>query len=128
MNVSMVNCLVLAICHFRLCRKWCFQKFYSIKKWMLEIFDKNLFKIMTLPNNLVLASRIWDHFLMFCSLQYDSWKLQRIEAWKTFSKFKTKQLRGSHFLRKVLSLSCCHFLLKACARYFLSNFYFFTKW
>ena len=54
-----VNCLVLAICHFKLRKKWCLQNFYSIKKWMmLEIVDKNASKIMTLPSNLVLIWRL----------------------------------------------------------------------
>ena len=35
---------------------------------MLEIPDKNVFKIVTLPNNLILISRLLDHNLVFCSL------------------------------------------------------------
>ena len=53
-NKGLVNHLVIAICHLQLCKKWCLQNLYTIKKWMmLEIIDKNSFKIMTLPNNLV---------------------------------------------------------------------------
>ena len=65
-NVWMVNCLVFAICYFRLHRKWCLQNFCLIKKRIvLEIVDKNAFDIMTLPNNLVLICRLSDHNLVF---------------------------------------------------------------
>ena len=37
-------------------------------KWMMpEIVDKNVFKIMTLLNNLVLICSFEDHNLVFCS-------------------------------------------------------------
>ena len=43
--------------------------FCLIKKWlMLEIVDNNVFKIMAMPNNLVLVCRFEDHDLVFCSL------------------------------------------------------------
>ena len=35
---------------------------------MVEIIDKNVFKIMTLLNNLILVWRFVDHNLVFCSL------------------------------------------------------------
>ena len=35
---------------------------------MLEIVGKSVFKIMTLPNDLVLICRFQDHNLVFCSL------------------------------------------------------------
>ena len=59
---------------------------------VLEIVDKNVFEIMTLPNNLVLICRFKDHNLVFCSLcmiclwnicflpKYGLWKLQ-IQSW-----------------------------------------------
>ena len=41
----------------------------TFEPWtILEIVDKNGFKIMTLQNNLVLICRFSDHNLMFCSL------------------------------------------------------------
>ena len=46
-----------------------YKTFCSIKKWMvLEIVDKNVFEIMTLPNNLVFISRFKDHNLVYYSL------------------------------------------------------------
>ena len=51
----MVNCLVFAICYFRTPEKWCLQNFCSRKKWMmLAIVDGNVFKVLTLSNNLVI--------------------------------------------------------------------------
>ena len=41
----MVNCLVLAICYFRFCKKWSLQNFCSIEKWMIEIVDKIVFSM-----------------------------------------------------------------------------------
>ena len=35
---------------------------------MLQIVNKIFFEIMTLPNNLVLICRIYDHNIVFCSL------------------------------------------------------------
>ena len=44
-NVWMVNILVFAVCFFQHHKKWCLQKFSSIKKWMMpEIVDENVFK------------------------------------------------------------------------------------
>ena len=40
----MLNCLILAVCHF-LRRKKCLQNFYALKKRMLEIVDKNASEI-----------------------------------------------------------------------------------
>ena len=52
----MVNCLLFAICYFRPPEKWWWlQNFCSIKKWMmLAIVDGNVFKVLTLSNNLVI--------------------------------------------------------------------------
>ena len=41
----MVNCLVLAICYFRFCKKWSLQNFFSIEKWMIEIVDEIVFSM-----------------------------------------------------------------------------------
>ena len=35
---------------------------------ILEIIDKNIFNIITLPNNLAFICRFKDHNLVFCSL------------------------------------------------------------
>ena len=46
----MVNCLIFAIPYFQLPKN----DVYEAEKWMmLVIVDKNIFKIMTLPNDLV---------------------------------------------------------------------------
>ena len=46
-----------------------FQNFCSTNKWMmLQIIEKSVFEIMTLPINLVLSCRFKDHNLVFCSL------------------------------------------------------------
>ena len=89
----MVNCLIFSICYFQVCKKimfLCLQKFCSIRKWMmLKIVDKNVFKIMTLSNNLVLFCRFQGHNLtlydsqnMCFLLKYSLWKLQ-LELWNT---------------------------------------------
>ena len=66
-NVWMVNCLILSICYFHLHQK-CLQKFCLIEKLIVvEITDQNVFKIMTLSNNLVLVSRFYNHNLVFSS-------------------------------------------------------------
>ena len=56
---SMVNCLVFAVCYFWLCKKM------MLTKPLLAIVDKIVFKVMTLPNNLVLICRFEDHILCF---------------------------------------------------------------
>ena len=61
--------IVVSICYFRLGKKRCLKNFCSIKKWvMVVIVDKNVFKIMTLLNNLVLIWRFYKHSFVFCSL------------------------------------------------------------
>ena len=68
-NIWMVNCLVFAICYFRLFKNWCLQKVYSFNKWeLMEIIDKNVFKIITLSNSLVLFCRFQNHNFVLCSL------------------------------------------------------------
>ena len=54
----MVICLVFAICYFRPPEKWCLRNFCSTKKWMmLAIVNGNVFKVLTLPNNLIIICR-----------------------------------------------------------------------
>ena len=90
----MVNCLVFSICCFRLCKKMMFTKLsLNKKKWMmLEIVDKNVFKIMALPNNFVLICSFKTiilcsvhsiRFVKMCFLlKYGSWKPQ-LKSWNT---------------------------------------------
>ena len=67
-NNILNNCLVFSMYHFRLCKK-CLHNFCLIRKWMpLEIVDKNVFKIITFLNNLLLTCRFSDHNLVFCLL------------------------------------------------------------
>ena len=49
-------------CHFQLCKKWCLQNFYSVKK------TDDAFETMTLLINLVLICRFQDINFMFWSL------------------------------------------------------------
>ena len=85
------NCLVFSICYFWLCKNWYLQNFCLIKKWiMLEIVDKSVFKIMSLPHSSVFIFSFEGHNLVFCSLHmireicfllnFDLWKLQ-LELW-----------------------------------------------
>ena len=62
----MVNCLIFSVCYFWLRKKSCYQNVCSIKKWMmLEIINKNVSEIMTMPNNLILAWRFKTIILCF---------------------------------------------------------------
>ena len=50
------NWLVFWVCYFGSTKKWCLQNLCLIKKWMIvDIVDKNVFEIISLSNNLVLA-------------------------------------------------------------------------
>ena len=65
----MVNCLVFAILSFFSYIKKLLQNFCLIKKWMmLDIIDKNVFKVMTLSDNLVDICKFKDHNIVCCSL------------------------------------------------------------
>ena len=53
----MVHCLVLSLCCFRFRKKWCLHNFCSMKDWMMkEIVQRNVFKIIALLNNFILAA------------------------------------------------------------------------
>ena len=68
-NIWMINSLVFSNCYFRLCKNWYLQNFCLIKKWMmLEIVDESIFRIITLPNNLVLICKFQGNNFVFCSL------------------------------------------------------------
>ena len=61
--------MIFAICYFRLCKNDALKTFCQQRDRMLqEIVNKNILKIVTLPNNLVLTCRFYDHNLVFCSL------------------------------------------------------------
>ena len=64
----MVNCLIFTICYFWFCKKSCFKKdFCPIQKWMtLAVVNKNIFKVMTLPNNWYLLERF--KIIILCSI------------------------------------------------------------
>ena len=68
-NKCLNGCLIFAMCYFWLCKKWCQQNlWWCCNKWMMqEMFEKNVLRIMTLLNNLVLICRFW-HNLAFCLL------------------------------------------------------------
>ena len=63
----MVNCLIFADCYFQLCRK-SLQNFHPIKKcMMLVIIDKNIFKAIALPNNLLIFA-CFKAIIILCSV------------------------------------------------------------
>ena len=85
----MVNCLVFAICYFRSPEKWCLQNFCSTKKWMmLVIVDGNVFKVLTLPNNLVIICGRQESCVLLTL--HDSWKMCVFSAKIWFVKTLTR--------------------------------------
>ena len=85
----MVNCLVFAICYFRPPEKWCLQNFCSTKKWMmLVIVDGNVFKVLTLPNNLVIICGRQESCVLLTL--HDSWKMCVFSAKIWFVKTLTR--------------------------------------
>ena len=106
----MVNCLVFSICYFWLHKIWCLQKFCLIKKWVvLEIFDKSVSKIMTLPNNLVLICRFQAiilhsvHSIWFVKYKFSA------KLW--FMKTSTRILKFESWVIKLIP-DCIKLLVK----------------
>ena len=53
-NIWMVNCLIFSICYFQPAKKE-------------NMIIDNIFRIITLEDNLVLIWKFWNHNIVFCS-------------------------------------------------------------
>ena len=85
----MVNCLVFQFVIFAHPAKWCLQNFCAIKKcMMLLIFDGNVFKVLTLPNNLVIICGRQESCVLLTL--HDSWKMCVFSAKIWFVKTLTR--------------------------------------
>ena len=87
----MVNCLVFSICHVRLCKRWCLQNFYSVKRnglcWksLIRMFWQCLiiWYLSVGFKTIILCSIHSIRLVKICFLQkYNSWKPQ-LELWNT---------------------------------------------
>ena len=99
-TIWMANCLVVAISCFRLQKVPYLQNFYSVKKWiLLEIVDKNVLKLMTLPNNLLFVG---FKTLTLCSV-HSAWFVKYVfsaNIWfvktsNTISKYQSRVVKSN---------------------------------